>query len=72
MFEDRIYLTVDESAKYIGCSPKTIRRRVADGTIPAYTLGSPRQSRRLIRIEKSALDKAMKQVSAYKVGGVLA
>lgn len=72
MFEGKIYLTVNEAAKYIGCSPKTVRRRISEGVIPAHTLGPASHSRRLIRIKKSALDKAFKRIPAYSFGGDLA
>lgn len=72
MFGDKIYLSVNEAAEYIGCSPKTIRRRIQEGTIPAHTLGPASHSRRLIRIKKSALDMAFKRIPAYSFGGDLA
>lgn len=67
MFEGRHYLTVNEAAEYIGCSRKTIRRRIADGTISAYTFGNARD-RRLIRIKKSALDRALRPIPSYQFG----
>jgi excisionase family DNA binding protein len=46
------WLTVSEAAATLNVSPKTIRRRLADGTIPAMRLG------RLIRINPADLTRA--------------
>jgi excisionase family DNA binding protein len=46
------FLTVDEMAAYLGVCPKTIRRRLRDGSIRKAALGG-----RLIRIPASELDR---------------
>lgn len=35
----RRYLTLTEAAEYYGCCERTLRRRIADGTLPARRLG---------------------------------
>ena len=47
---------VNGTAEYLVTDPKFIRRRIADGTLPAYRL----KGSRLIRINRSDLE-AMKQ-----------
>ncbi len=46
-----VYLSLEEAAEVMSLSVKTIRRRIADGTIPAYQCG-----RRPIRIRRDDLD----------------
>jgi excisionase family DNA binding protein len=48
--------TINEAAEYLNTSAKFIRRRVADGSLPAYRL----RGSRLIRIRREDLD-ALKQ-----------
>ena len=43
-----------EAADYLGVSPKTIRRRIADGSLTAYRMGP-----RLIRLKIADLDRLM-------------
>lgn len=50
------WLTVNEAAAALNVSPKTIRRRLADGSIPARRIG------RLIRINPADLTTAGKPV----------
>ncbi len=52
MTEHRGFITVEQMAAYLGVSTKTIRRRLAEGTIKKAPLG-----RRLIRIPASELDR---------------
>jgi len=47
------YLTLAEAAQLMSVSVKTLRRRIADGTIPAYRCG-----RRVIRIRVDDLERA--------------
>ncbi len=53
------YLSLDEAAEVMSLSVKTIRRRISDGTIPAYQCG-----RRPIRIRLDDLENAMQRVPA--------
>jgi excisionase family DNA binding protein len=48
--------TINEAAEYLNTSTKFIRRRIADGSLPAYRL----RGSRLIRIRREDLD-ALKQ-----------
>ncbi len=50
------YATTELAAEYAGCSPKTIRRRVADGTITGYRFG------RLLRVDLNEIDGAMRPI----------
>ena len=52
MNDTRAFLTVDEVATLLGYSTKTIRRRIADGSIRKAPLGG-----RSIRIPVSELDR---------------
>jgi excisionase family DNA binding protein len=47
------YLTLAEAADLMAVSIKTLRRRIADGTIPAYRCG------RVIRIRAEDLERAL-------------
>jgi excisionase family DNA binding protein len=47
------YVTLAEAADLMSVSVKTLRRRIADGTIPAYRCG-----RRVIRIRVDDLERA--------------
>lgn len=40
-----------EAATYARCNPKTIRRRIADGTLTGYRLGP-----RLLRVDLNEVD----------------
>lgn len=55
------WLSIAEAAEWVGVSPKTIRRRIADGTIKAHTLG-----RRIKRIRTSDLEEAMRVMPSAK------
>ena len=55
-------ITLEEAGKRLDCSPKTVRRQVADGTLKAVRFG------RLIRIRPSDLEKALKPVTTYQGG----
>ncbi|QBX57321.1 DNA-binding protein [Nocardioides seonyuensis] len=52
-----VYLTLDEAADLMSLSKKTIRRRISDGTIPAYKCG-----RRHIRIRLDELEDALRRI----------
>lgn len=49
--------TIADAAEYAACSHKTIRRRVADGTLPAYRFG-----KRALRIDLNELDRALRKI----------
>jgi excisionase family DNA binding protein len=52
--QDRPLLSVKQAAQRLGCSEKTIRRRLAEGSLPAVKLGSNRQA--VIRIDPRDID----------------
>ena len=52
-----VYLSLEEAAEVMSLSVKTIRRRIADGTIPAYQCG-----RRPIRIRLDELEAALRRI----------
>lgn len=58
-FEDRL-LTIPDVADYLACSPKTVRRMIADGKLKAYRYG------RLIRIHPRDAARAGKPVTIYR------
>ena len=48
------YMSIQDAAKYLGVTTKTIRRRIADESLPAYRIGT-----RLIRIDQADLDQLL-------------
>jgi len=56
-----IYLSLEEAAEVMSLSVKTIRRRIADGTIPAYQCG-----RRPIRIRLDDLEAALRRIPSAR------
>lgn len=56
-----IYLSLDQAASVISLSVKTIRRRIADGTIPAYQC-----SKKPIPIRLDELEAAMRPIRSAK------
>lgn len=56
-----VYLSLDQAASVVSLSVKTIRRRIADGTIPAYQCG-----KKPIRIRLDELEAAMRPVNSAK------
>ncbi len=51
------YLTLAEAADLMSVSVRTLRRRIADGTIPAYRCG-----RRVIRVRIDDLELAFHRI----------
>lgn len=54
-----IYLSLEEAARVLSVSTRTVRRRISDGTIPAYTIGR----RGTIRIRLDELEAAMRPMA---------
>jgi excisionase family DNA binding protein len=54
----RRYFSIQESAAYWGVSSMTIRRRIADGSLPAARIGST------IRIKADDLEAAGRRIPA--------
>ncbi len=58
----RRLVTVIDAAEYAACNPRTIRRRITDGSLSGYRMGS-----RLIRVDLNELDALFRPIPA--VGG---
>ncbi len=56
-----VYLSLDEAAEIMSLSVKTIRRRISDGTIPAYQCG-----KRPIRIRLDDLEAALRRIPSAR------
>lgn len=56
-----VYISLDEAAEIMSLSTRTIRRRISDGTIPAYQCG-----RRVIRIRLDELEAALRPLPAAR------
>ena len=56
-----LYVTLDEAARTMSMSTRTIRRRISDGMIPAYQCG-----RRSIRIRVDELEAALRRISSAR------
>ena len=61
MAERTQYLTLAEAADLMSVSVKTLRRRIADGTIPAYRCG-----RRVIRVRVDDLERAFDPIPSAR------
>ena len=57
-----VYVSLDEAAEMMSLSTRTIRRRISDGTIPAYQCG-----RRPIRIRLDELESALRRIPSARV-----
>ncbi len=57
MARERTLISISEAAETYGVSTKTVRRRIADGTIPARRLGP-----RLVRIDVRDADAALRPI----------
>lgn len=56
-----VYVSLEEAADMMSLSTKTIRRRISDGTIPAYQCG-----RRPIRIRLDELEAALRRIPSAR------
>lgn len=56
-----VYLSLEQAAELMSMSTKTIRRRISDGTIPAYQCG-----RRPIRIRLEDLEAALRRIPSTR------
>lgn len=56
-----VYLSLEQAAEVLSVSTKTIRRRISDGTIPAYQCG-----RRPIRIRLEDLESALRRIPSAR------
>lgn len=55
------YVSLEEAAEMMSLSTRTIRRRISDGTIPAYQCG-----RRSIRIRVDELEAALRRIPSAR------
>lgn len=62
------YVSIQEAAEMLSCSPKTIRRMIARGDLPAYSLGKrgPNNQHPNLRIRVEDIDKAMHRVNTIR------
>lgn len=56
-----VYVSLEEAAEMMSLSTRTIRRRISDGTIPAYQCG-----RRPIRIRLDELEAALRRIPSAR------
>ena len=56
-----VYVSLEEAAEMMSLSTRTIRRRISDGTIPAYQWG-----RRPIRIRLDELEAALRRIPSAR------
>lgn len=49
--------SIERAAEYAECSTKTIRRRIADGSLTGYRMGA-----RLIRVDLNELDSMLRPI----------
>ena len=61
------YMSVGETAESLGVSQDTIRRRISDGTIPAYRIAG-----KAIRLRRADLDALVRLISVDGFAGEVA
>jgi excisionase family DNA binding protein len=55
------YVTIAQAAEILNQSVKTVRRRISDGTLPAYRVGP-----RLIRVRVEDLDASCRRIPSAR------
>jgi excisionase family DNA binding protein len=55
----RHYGSIDQAARLVGVSSRTIRRRIADGSLTGYRFGP-----RVIRVDLDEVDSLLKRIPA--------
>lgn len=63
--ERRTLVSPTEGAEYLGVTTRTIRRRIADGSLTAYRMGP-----RLIRVDLNELDNLLRPIPTAGCGAV--
>lgn len=53
----KVLVSLTAAAEHGGCSPKTIRRRIADGSLTGYRMG-----KRLLRVDLNELDALLRPI----------
>lgn len=61
---ERIWISLNEAAEYLGVAPKSVRRYIADGRLRAYRLAG----KQTIRIKAQDLDALMRPIPTGWVG----
>lgn len=61
--QDNPYLSLDDAAELIGQSVKTLRRRIAEGRLPAYRFGP-----RCIRVRLHDLEACGRRIPSARSG----
>ncbi|CRK49221.1 hypothetical protein RHCRD62_10076 [Rhodococcus sp. RD6.2] len=61
------YLSLAQATDYTGLHERTLRRRIADGTLPAFRCGP-----RLIRVDQADLDGMFEPVTCTRRGTIKA
>ena len=61
----RHLVSISQAADYAACSTKTIRRRIADGSLTGYRMG-----RRMIRVDLNELDALLSPIPSARMEGV--
>lgn len=56
---ERRLVTIAEAANFAACNPRTIRRRIADGSLAGYRMGP-----RLVRVDLNELDRLLRPIPA--------
>jgi excisionase family DNA binding protein len=54
---ERRLARINRAAEYADCNPKTIRRRIADGTLTGYRMGN-----RIILVDLDELDQLLRPI----------
>lgn len=57
------FASIADAADYAACSSKTIRRRIADGTIRGYRFG-----KRTVRVDLDDVDGALREIPTAGAG----
>lgn len=60
----RKYVALSDAAKVYAVSTKTIRRRIADGSLTGYRMGP-----RLLRVDLNELDALLRPIPTASTGG---
>jgi excisionase family DNA binding protein len=59
----RQMISLEQAAEIIGCHPRTIRRRIAEGQLTGYRMGL-----RILRVDQAEVENLLRPIPA---GGVL-
>ena len=53
----RRYVTIQEAAEYLGCTPLTIRRRISSGELKGYRIGEGQRAP--IRVDLEQIESSL-------------